>query len=401
MRAARAKGKRNIRRKPVRFVTVRSDQCEIVTVSKRRDRGTRYWCLRHRADATAKYGRRANICSAAHLKSETGDLLELDLDLYRGPVALWGAVPAVYDTTRLPVDRGIHVHARKSAHDTKEFDATFSRVRLRGSSLPAGGLEVVAIDAIYYMVSSVFGLRMKQVLCTHCGETHLDRDWFSVHPHQRHLCAACGRTFRDSARAVGNPILGLRQAFGMKVHKTTSANRTISIEQRAFRGGIQVWGSNPALIWTGDSAEEGGVHLHAFRTERSEPDIDDTFSRVAVDGIELDPIMVRLLMAQNTLPHLKGRVQSLRCDQCGESVFSTGESAFTPIWPHECARCGHRVRSRGRFRKTIGNPLPTILERLAQNAPRVPQAITLDLLPEAPRTGGMCTTPSLHPSKGR
>jgi len=164
----------------------------------------------------------------------------------------------------------------------------------------------------------------------------------------------------------------------------TSANRSISVTQTEFPGGIQVWGSNPALIWTGDSAEEEGIHLHAFRTEKSEPDIDDTFSRVSIDGIELDPLMVRLLMAQNTLPHLKDRVQSLRCDHCGESVFSTGESGFTPVLPHGCVHCGHTVRSRGRFRKTIGNPLPAILERLAQTAPRVPQVVTLDLLPETP-----------------
>ena len=94
--------------------------------------------------------------------------------------------------------------------------------------------------------------------------------------------------------------------------------------------------------------------------------------------------MVRLLMAQNTLPHLKGRVQSLRCDHCGEGVFSTGESGFTALWPHECVRCGHTVRSRGRFRKTIGNPLPAILERLSHSAPRAPQVVTLELLPETP-----------------
>jgi len=30
------------------------DGCEVVAVGKRRDGGTRYWCLRHKADATAK-----------------------------------------------------------------------------------------------------------------------------------------------------------------------------------------------------------------------------------------------------------------------------------------------------------------------------------------------------------
>src|SRR5258708_1652769 len=36
--------------------------CHVVSVGKRRDGGTRYWCLLHRADATAKYGRPAKSC---------------------------------------------------------------------------------------------------------------------------------------------------------------------------------------------------------------------------------------------------------------------------------------------------------------------------------------------------
>ena len=40
-------------------------------------------------------------------------VLDLNLDQYPGGVGLWGAVPPVYDTTRLPLDFGIHVHARR------------------------------------------------------------------------------------------------------------------------------------------------------------------------------------------------------------------------------------------------------------------------------------------------
>jgi NAD-dependent SIR2 family protein deacetylase len=364
--------------------SVETDRCQIVDVGKRRDGGTRYWCLKHRADATAKYGKRARACRAAHVRPETTDAFELDLDVYRGAVALWGAVPAVYDTTRLPLDQGIHVHARRSALDKKEIDGTFPRVKLRRADLPASGVEVVALDAIYYMVSSVFGFGMRQVLCTHCGEAHLDRDWFSVHPHNRHLCAACGRTFSDSKRGVGNPIVGVRQALGVKAHKTKRAKRRLTILQEEFPGGIQVWGSNPALVWTGNAAEEEGIHIHAFKDLTEEPDIDDTYSHVTIDGIELNPLMVRVLMAQNTLPHLRGRVQSLYCDHCGKAVFDKGATAFTPVGLRQCTRCTKSVRSRGRLRNTIGNPLPAVLENLAQHAPRPSQAVLLDLLPEAP-----------------
>ena len=76
-----------------------------MSVGKRRDGGTRYWCLQHKADATAKYGKRARTCRAAHVRPiGESDTLVLHLDKYEGGIALWGAVPPVYDTTRQPLD---------------------------------------------------------------------------------------------------------------------------------------------------------------------------------------------------------------------------------------------------------------------------------------------------------
>ena len=160
------------------------DECYVVSVGKRRDGGTRYWCLKHKADATAKYGKPATACRTAHFPpvAET-DILTLDLAKYPGGVAMWGAVPPVYDTTRQPLDRGIHVHTRVAADSEKELDQTFRAVRIIGKQLPDGGLSVDELDAIYYMATTVFGYTMKQVRCTSCGYAHLDRDWFSVHPH--------------------------------------------------------------------------------------------------------------------------------------------------------------------------------------------------------------------------
>src|SRR5262245_37156801 len=63
--------------------------CEVVSVGKRRDGGTRYWCLKHKADATAKYGRRAKACRFAHVPMITEDeTLHLRLSDYPGGVAL-------------------------------------------------------------------------------------------------------------------------------------------------------------------------------------------------------------------------------------------------------------------------------------------------------------------------
>src|SRR5687768_11144679 len=162
--------------------------CDITAMEKRRDGGTRYWCRAHRADATGTGGTQASRCRAADaVPIRANEVLDLDLNKYEGGVALWGAVPAVYDTTRLKIDRGIHVHARLTPESKKEMDWTYRAVRLIGKGLPDGGAVVTEIDAIYYMVSSVFDFPMSYVPCTHCGWPHLDKDWFSVHPHRRHL----------------------------------------------------------------------------------------------------------------------------------------------------------------------------------------------------------------------
>src|SRR5271166_5828581 len=103
--------------------------CDITAMEKRRDGGTRYWCRAHRADATAKGGTQAPKCRAADVAPIRPDeILMLNLHKYLGGVALWGAVPAVYDTTQLPMEHGIHVHARPTPDSEKEMDFTYRAV---------------------------------------------------------------------------------------------------------------------------------------------------------------------------------------------------------------------------------------------------------------------------------
>ena len=216
-----------------------SSPCEIVAVGKRRDGGTRYWCFAHRADATAKYGHRAATCRGASVPAITElDTLNLHLDCYRGGVALWGAVPPAYDTTLWHLDRGIHVHARKERGGRKVIDDTVRAVRVLAAALPTNGTLVTEFDAIYHMVSSVFGFETKPIACTYCGFLHLDRDWFSVHPHQRHLCAGCGRYFRDHERGIGNPTEAVRAALDLPHRGTKPAGSTIDVRQSEYPGGI-------------------------------------------------------------------------------------------------------------------------------------------------------------------
>jgi hypothetical protein len=358
-------------------------RCNVVAVAKRRDGGTRYWCLVHRADATAKYGKPARKCRTADeppLRAD--DILPLNIDKYLGGVALWGAVPAVYDTTRLPMDRGIHVHARLTPDAKKEKDWTYRAVRIFGDGLPKSGILVHEIDAIYYMVTSVFGYRMRYVTCTHCTWPHLDRDWFSVHPHRRHLCAGCGRHFSDSVTGIGNPIVGIRHACGAGEHKTAPSQKKPDIRQADFPGGIQIWGSNPAFLWTGSRAEEEGIHVHAFLNGQKDPKLDETYGEVTVDGVRLHPEMVRVLMAQNVMPSLNDRIRSIDCPFCRRPQFAVGGAAYTPTVTQSCSGCGHQFVAPGRLRKTVTNPLPASLSNIAKKAPRHPQQHRMNLLPE-------------------
>ena len=359
--------------------------CEVVAVGKRRDGGTRYWCLRHKANATAKYGTRSDTCRTAHIPPiSENDIFCLEIDKYDGGVGLWGAVPPVYDTTVMPMDRGVHVHARRSVDAGKEIDQTYSGgVRLVSTRLADGSMVISDLDAIYYMVSSAFGYAITDVSCTYCGESHLDRDYFSVHPHQRHLCAGCGRHFRDTQTGIGNPIAALRKMLREFSDIPVLSRRSLEIQQSDFPGGIQIWGSNPAFLWTARRAEEDGIHVHAFKELNSlKPDLDETYGHVVIDGTHLDAVNVRLLMAQNVMPSVKSRVRSLECPKCSMPISATGEAAFSPTVDQKCSSCCHRFAARGRVRKVVANPLVAVLAQLSKNAPRKPQEHDLELLPE-------------------
>lgn len=361
-------------------------ECNIVDVGRRRDGGTRYWCIEHHANATAKYGVPAEECVAANdAPIMPNERLDLDLSRYPGGVALWGSVPAVYDTTSKPMDRGIHVHARSVRNGAKDIDWTYRKLRipLAKDLLSDGWAEVDEIDAINYMVSSVFGFEMIEVTCTRCGFAHLDRDWFAVHGHKKHQCHGCGRHFTDSVVGVGNPLATVRKLLGAKKSSQVLAPRKVDVRQADFPGGLQVWGSNPAIVWTGSKPEEVGIHIHGFKTASQEmPELDDTFSEVVIDGERLDANQVRTYMAQSAMPHIDGRVIELTCPNCGQAHFDCGEWAYTPHIEHVCGGCGASFQAPGQLKKTIGNPFVGVRRRLSQRAPNPLREDKLGLRPE-------------------
>jgi hypothetical protein len=225
---------------------------------------------------------------------------------------------------------------------------------------------------------------MKYVECEHCRCPHLDKDWFSVHRHQRHLCAGCGRLFRDTERSIGNPVCNLQERLKYPRARPQRALRGLELRQADYAGGVRIWGSNPAIVWTGDYPQTHGIHVHAFSELGSAPIIDDTFSSLTIDGVTLHPEMVRVLMAQSALSQLTNRIVSLSCPRCGKALFSCAEDAFTPKAEHACTSCKRVFPTLGRVRYVVSNPLFAVLERLESWAPRARQRHRFDLVPEVP-----------------
>lgn len=361
--------------------------CDIVFVGKRRDGKKRYWCVAHGSDATRKGGGRLQRCARSDVPEiATADILELDPRKHRGGIALWGAVPAVYSTAAHDMaDSGVHAHARRSTNHSKQIDQTYKRVivRLRAKGRPEKAVVIEEEEAIYYMVSSVFGHPMKYVECTHCHKPHLDKDWFSVHAHRKHLCSGCGRTFHDVGPGIGNPLIGVQTYCGdsQLLRKTQLAPDKLDIRQQDFPLGIELWGTNPAILWTSSKPEACGVHFHGYTSNFFAPEIDETFSKVVIDGITIDDAQLRVLMAQSALPHLVGRVLYLECPRCDAPHYDTGELAYTPHRVHVC-ECGKEFTAPGRMKNVIGNPMVGTLAALEAKAPLTRRKFVSTLRPE-------------------
>ncbi len=333
--------------------------CSIEHVGKQRNGRPRYWCKVHQASATGRYGARLDVCESAYLDECAENVLELDASDFPGGIALWGAVGAVYDTTSLPPEAGIHVHARKASAGEKEIDATYDAVVVTyvRDLIDTGKATITGKVAVNYYVSRFLDRPIEHLFCTHCGEIHLDAGYFAVKPHRQHLCHACGRHFRVENRSVSNPIALIREKCGLPNEPPSPVrpDRPLNISQADFPGGIQIWASNPALIWTSEKPEEEGIHVHGFDADKKII-FDETYSSVIVDGVRLNEQHVKYFMAQSALDYLNNKIVSLSCPKCGMQHFDQGDLAFEPHAEHHCENCGEVFRSPGGRRLVVSNP---------------------------------------------
>jgi transposase-like protein len=332
--------------------------CSIEQVGKQRNGRPRFWCSVHQASATGRYGARLLECEAAYRDAIPRSVLEINPEEYPAGVALWGAVAPVVDTSGLPTEVGIHVHARRNDR-AKEIDATYDEVVLRYQRdlLETGRCIINAEAAVAYYISNFLQRDIKQLYCTYCQELHLDKGYFAVKPHRRHLCHGCGRYFHDQSKGVSNPIAFVRAHHRRpgSADKPIRPDRPLELQQADYPGGIQIWASNPALLWTADRPEEEGIHVHAF-SEPGKYAVDETFSSVVIDGVKLDEVQVQYLMAQQALPYISNKIVSLKCPKCDAAHFDQRDLAFFPHAQHTCESCDAEFSTPGRRRLVVSNP---------------------------------------------
>src|SRR5579871_5332904 len=296
-------------------------------------------------------------------------VLQLDPSLYPGGIAIWGALPAIYDTNGSLPDEGVHVHARLTVGGPKCIDETFDAVTVvvkdsEGSSVT---FTINGTDASDYNVATILKRRLKYLTCPQCGCLHGDHDRDAVTYHQIHTCEYCDTIFEDTEPSISNPVMKLKEIcndLGQDRPILDPVERKNRARQERYKGGIQIWGSNPAIVWTSPKLEEGGIHFHGFVRQCDVPEVDETYGEVSVDGIPLDPEMVRHLMAQRGLPYLVPFLCTLHCPRCNTAHFDRFEMATSPHDIHKCDCCGHEFATPDERGDAVSNPLVEIITKL-------------------------------------
>lgn len=306
-------------------------------------------------------------CEGAYRTIADYRRFRLNPDDFAGGVALWGAVEPVYNTAAEPAERGIHVHARKRPRGKKDIDGTYDAVELAvyRDLFNQERVLITAETAVAYYISRFLGRTIVGLFCPNCGTPHLDSDWFAVKPHRAHLCHGCNKLFREEQKRVSNPLEMVRHQLSAirPPAKPSRARGSVDFRQADYPAGLQIWASNPALLWTSPRSEQEGIHVHGWIKPGVDPKLDGTFDAVRIDGIELNEAQLRIFMAQNALAYLKGKITLLECPSCGEELFEQGDTAFRPRLEHTCEACGTEFVSPGR-RKVVSNPFVATIKAL-------------------------------------
>jgi transposase-like protein len=347
--------------------------CKIHQLGKYRNGKPKYWCSKHQSIAYANdLGILTKCEKFDQNKVKEGEKLYLDPKDYNGGIGLWGALKPVYSTVLNPDDEeGIHVHARNTTSGSKEIDGTYKEVYIKTNKANLfGENDYIMLNseiATAYTCSMITGKKMKNLSCKNCGAPHIDSGFFSVTYHKKHMCTYCGKEFKDSEDGICNPIVQIKEIFKDEFLEQSIllVQKQLIINQSDYLGGIEIWGSNPAIIWTANRSEEAGIHIHVYKNDSSGDRIfDDTYGDVKIDGFQLDESQIRYLMVQNSMEHLIGRIMSLNCPKCDRNHFDRNDLAIRPHKHHLCEFCDEEFESEI---KCVSNPIKNTLKILKEN----------------------------------
>ena len=324
--------------------------CDIRYEVLKRSGKPNWWCHTHGMDSSAPDGNPLETCPGVWFEP-VPDERQVDLDLEHDFVAIWGVVPPGIQIGPDMGERGkIHVHRRLTPDGPKDIDGTYDIVRLHhgDSSLVVEGKAAVA-----YSISELCDRAISALECRHCGGLHIDEQKFAAFPHRKHLCNSCGRNFIDSSGpSVSNPLAGAHSQLELPpAPEPLRPDRPLSLDSGTYRT-VMIWPSNTAIISTMTRAEETGFHVHAWNEECTQV-LDDTYSSLSIDGVDIDESEFRVLTVQKALAH-GAPIQSLPCVQCGHSILDSNAGWIEPSTSHVCSACGGETKTR---RKVFLNPL--------------------------------------------
>src|SRR5260221_4982009 len=89
----------------------------------------------------------------------------LEPQRYPAGVGIWGALPAIYDTTTFEPEQGVHVHARSIPGRKKDIDVSFDVVNV---VLPSETITIREAEATAYVAAAVLGLPVSAITCPYC-----------------------------------------------------------------------------------------------------------------------------------------------------------------------------------------------------------------------------------------
>jgi hypothetical protein len=159
---------------------------------------------------------------------------------------------------------------------------------------------------------------------------------------------------------VANPVIELKKNLSDNTikRKAIQPDRSINIEMDRYPGGVQIWGSNPAIAWTSSRTEESAIHVHAYATQERRV-IDNTYGSVFLEGEHLDIEMIRVWQIQKMIPDLKSKISVVFCPRCNSSQFDQGIYAVIPQTFRKCQQCTISFAHEPR----ISNPVINILNK--------------------------------------